>query len=459
MQKRPHKRLLVKVFLLIVISGFTYLVYYIFQALPILTGFGAKHLCSCHFVAQRSDSSVLVNELARFPYRLAEYEVNDVDSSATASIFGTATRQAVYRPGAGCVLRVNDKSVAPIPQLAQITEQKINNYPIPEEKAVRRNVNYSQLSEAVGWAFSEPDAERLKNTKAVVVVYDDTLVAERYAPGFSAQTLMPGWSMTKSVINALVGITVQQSQLDINQPAPVPAWQEEDDPRKNITWDHLLRMNSGLKWDETYFGASDVTQMLYLSEDMASIAMHRPPKEEPGEEWYYSSGTTNILSFLLRQRYGDDAYYALPYQQLFQPLGMSSAVIEADLSGTFVGSSYMLATTRDWAKFGLLYYHDGIWRGQRILPEGWVKYTTRPVEDAPFRKYGAQFWLNAGERNRPDQREFPDVPTELFFAQGFDEQSIFILPKHKLVIVRLGITARGNFDKNYFLSELIKAFE
>ncbi len=353
---------------------------------------------------------------------------------------------------------MNDKEVAQIPQLTQITSRKTSTHQIPQKKAALSGVDYIQLNEAIDWAFSEPDTERLKNTKAVVVIYNDTLVAERYAPGFFAQTRMPGWSMTKSVINALVGITVQQSQLDIHQPAPVPAWQEENDPRQNITWNHLMRMNSGLDWGETYFGVSDVTRMLYLSEDMASVAIHQPLGDEPGTTWYYSSGTTNILSWLLRQHYGDDAYYALPYQQLFQPLGMSSAIIEADLSGTFVGSSYMLATARDWAKFGLLYYHNGVWQGQRILPEGWVKYTTRPVDDAPFRKYGAQFWLNAGERNRPDQREFPDVPTELFFAQGFDEQSIFILPQRKLVIVRLGVTARGNFDKNYFLSEVIKSF-
>ncbi len=402
---------------------------------------------------------MLANELVRFPYHLADYEVNDVDSSATASIFGMVSQRAVYRQGAGCVLLVDQEEAPSIPQLAQLTNSVTNQYQIPQNQQSLAGVNYTQLKKAIDWAFSEPDAEHLKNTKAIVVIYNDTLVAERYASGFSAETPMPGWSMTKSIVNALVGITVHQSQLDIYQPAPIPAWQEEGDPRKNITWNHLLRMSSGLEWDETYFGVSDVTRMLYLSEDMADVAIHQPLKEEPGEEWYYSSGTTNILSFLLRQYWGDDNYYVLPYQQLFQPLGMQSAVIEADLSGTFVGSSYMLATARDWAKFGLLYYHDGIWQDQRILPENWVKYTTRPVDDAPFRKYGAQFWLNAGERNRFDQREFPNVPTELFFAQGFDEQSIFILPKRKLVIVRLGITARGNFDKNYFLSEVIESFD
>lgn len=456
-----RKRVLLRnILLLIVISTLGFMVYYISRALPILTGFGAKHLCSCRFVAQRPDSAILVNELARFPYRLADYHVNESDSFATATIFGVATRKAVYRTGAGCVLLLNeDENSAPdIPQLASLPDFQTSGFQIPLDTLTYPDVDYQQLDTILEWAFSEPNIDHPKNTKAVVVVYNDTLVAERYAPGFSPDTPMPGWSMTKSIINALIGISVQQTQLAVDDPAPVPAWQTEGDPRRNITWTDLLRMSSGLAWDETYFGVSDVTRMLYLSEDMASIAINQPLKATPGREWYYSSGTTNILSFLLRQHWGDDAYYALPYQKLFRPLGMSSAVIEADLSGTFVGSSYMLATARDWAKFGLLYYHNGVWQDERILPEGWINYTTRPVADAPFRKYGAQFWLNAGERGRSDRREFPDVPSELFFAQGFDEQSVFILPKHKLVVVRLGITSRGDFDKNYFLSALIKAF-
>jgi len=457
-QRRSRRKLIRNIFLLIFAISIGYFVYYVSQALPVLTGFGAKHLCSCHFVAQRTESSVLSTELARYPYRLADYQIDSDEQSANSSIFGMATRKAVYRPGAGCVLLVDDAALPEATQLQRLTAQSTSGYLIPQNTDSLTGVNYDQLQNTLDWAFAEPDPDYFKNTKAVAVVYNDTLVAERYAPGFSAQTPMPGWSMTKSVINAMVGISVRQSGIDVNDPAPVPAWQEENDPRQSITWDNLLRMSSGLAWDETYFGVSDVTRMLYLSEDMAGVAIQQPLKEEPGEEWYYSSGTTNILSFLLRQHWGDEAYYALPYQQLFRPLGMSSVVMETDLSGTFVGSSYMLATARDWAKFGLLYYHDGVWRGERILPEGWVKYTTKPVEDAPFRKYGAQFWLNAGERNRPDQREFPDVPTELFFAEGFDGQSVFVLPNHKLVIVRLGVTDRGNFDKNHFLKEVIRAF-
>nr|WKN40345.1 serine hydrolase [Tunicatimonas sp. TK19036] len=451
------RSLLRKILLFTLLLSLGYLIVYIARALPILTGFGAKHLCSCRFVAHRSDSSILVNELSRFPYRLADYQTNESDSFATATILGLVTRKAAYRAGAGCVLLMDEDATAPtIPQLASRGSSQLSTFQIPTDTLAYPGVNYQQLDTILEWAFSEPDVEHLKNTKAIAIIYNDTLVAERYAPGFSSETLMPGWSMTKSVINALVGISVQQGKFSVNDPAPISEW--KNGPRHRITWNYLMRMSSGLAWDETYFGVSDVTRMLYLSEDMASVAINQPLKAKPGRYWYYSSGTTNILSWLLRQQWGDDAYYNLPYEKLFHPLGMSSAVIEADLSGTFVGSSYMLATTRDWAKFGLLYYHHGVWQGKQLLPKGWIDYTTKPVEDAPFRKYGAQFWLNAGERDRPDRREFPDVPSELFFAQGFDEQSIFILPSHKLVIVRLGITSRGDFDKNYFLSELIKAF-
>ena len=317
-------------------------------------------------------------------------------------------------------------------------------------------VEYERLNAALDRAFAEPDTDRLQNTKAVVVLYGDTLVAERYAPGISADTPLPGWSMAKSVTNALMGILVRAGKLSISQPAPVAAWQKDE--RQQITINDLLRMRSGLAWSETYFAVSDVTRMIFLSEDMSSGAVHQPLAHPPGTVWSYSSGTTNILSRIIREAVGEKRYPGFPYQALFAPLGMSSAVWETDLTGTLVGSSYLLATARDWAKFGQLYLNDGVWRGQRILPEGWVNYTTDPVKMAPQRQYGAHFWLNAGEEDNPSDRPFPDAPTDTYFAQGFDGQNVFIIPSYDLVVVRLGITKRGNFDQNQFLSDVLAAF-
>ena len=249
--------------------------------------------------------------------------------------------------------------------------------------------------------------------------------------------------MAKSVTNALVGILVREGNLSVTDPAPVRAWQSDE--RQRITINDLLRMQSGLLWSENYFTVSDVSRMIFLAEDMSKEAARQPLAHPPGQKWLYSSGTTNVLSQIIRETVGEEQHLAFPYRALFNHLGMSSAVWETDLSGTFVGSSYLLATARDWAKFGQLYLNDGIWQGQRVLPEGWVNYTTTPVPFAPQRQYGAHFWLNVGEAADPADRPFPDAPTDTYFAQGFDGQNVFIIPSRQLVIVRAGGDHPGQF--------------
>jgi hypothetical protein len=286
-------------------------------------------------------------------------------------------------------------------------------------------------------------------------LYDGQIVGEEYADGTSARTRLQGWSMTKSVMSALIGILVKEGKIKIDSNAAVPEWSDEDDPRHEITVKNLLQQSSGLDFLENYAKASDATIMLYERADMGRFTARHKLKDKPGSVFYYSSGNTNILSRLVRQTLGDSSYYAFPNLQLFSRVGMKSAVMEPDASGSFVGSSYMYATARDWARFGLLYYNDGRWLGQEILPPGWVQMSRIPASSCLKGEYGFQFWLNAGDVN--GDRKFPQAPPDLFYADGFESQFVFIIPSKKLVIVRLGLTQHNNFDAGEFLKGIISA--
>jgi hypothetical protein len=261
---------------------------------------------------------------------------------------------------------------------------------------------------------------------------------------------LPGWSMTKSVTNALVGILVKEGKLSLLDKNLMPQWNDQGDRRSQITLDGMLRMSSGLKFNESEGNPlGDLIQMLFGRANAAVYATNQPLEAAPNTKWQYSSGTTNIISNVIRNAISSDAdYLAFPRRALFDRLGMSSAVIEPDALGTLIGSSFMYATARDWARFGLLYLQDGVWSGQRILPEGWVKYSRTPTELAPKKNYGAHFWLmNIGTQSRPSQ---------ILTAQGFQDQYIAIIPSHQLVIVHLG--KNENATRQQFIPQILAAF-
>jgi CubicO group peptidase (beta-lactamase class C family) len=288
----------------------------------------------------------------------------------------------------------------------------------------------------------------------VVVLYNGQLIAEQYAEGFTSKTKLAGWSMTKTVTSTLIGILVKLGKLSVDVPAPVPEWRELNDPRHSITIVNLLQQRSGLDFEENYSKSSDATSMLFEKADMGSYAASRPLKNKPGTAFYYSSGNSNILSRIIRKTLGDPLYYSFPYQQLFYKLGMYSAVIEPDPSGTYVGSSYMYATARDWARLGLLYLNDGIFNKERILPEGWVAKSTTPAS-ADQRGYGYQIWLNTG--GDTSVKHYPAAPADMYYADGFESQFIFVIPSKNLVIVRLGLTQHNNFNADKFLHNVLAA--
>lgn len=442
----------------IAVVGFA--IYYIKQSLPIIGGYGAKNLCSCVYVGNRPPEDVIKNELSGFLISLGEFKVDLADSSAHGSVFGLAPRKAIYRKGLGCTLisqideaelRAQKVRLATLPAIDQDTIP----WPMGNmmNDTIELGVDKVAMEKVVAGAFKEPSGKPARRTRAIVVVYKGEIIAEKYADGFDESSRQMGWSMSKSLTNAIIGNMVLEDGLKLSINAPI--WEWRQDERKFITMDHLMRMSSGLAWKEDYSGPSSATNMLFKSRFMGMYAADNKLKYKPGEVFYYSSGTTNILSRLIRQIYSEEKYYRFAYENLFYKIGMLSLVMEPDAGGTFVGSSYSYATARDWARFGLLFLNKGVWNGERLLPEDWIKYTTTPTTGAKRGEYGAQFWLNAGEAGNASNRMYPDVPTDLYWADGFEGQNVFIIPSKQLVVVKLSQTTGDALDDNQFLKDII----
>jgi CubicO group peptidase (beta-lactamase class C family) len=302
-----------------------------------------------------------------------------------------------------------------------------------------------EFEAALDSAFREPSQPPYRRVKAIVILHNGRLVAERYAPGYSVDTPILGYSLSKSVTNALIGIPVRQGKLSVGQRAPVAAWNNPSDPRRAITIDQLLRMTSGLALEESDSGLDPVSRMLFLESDMAAFAEHAPLQAAPGSKWDYTSGNTLILSRIIRDAVGGRAQDVVEFarRELFEPLGITTATIEFDATGTPVGSMYILASARDWARFGKLYLNDGVAHGKRILPEGWVNYSAAPTLDTD---YGAGFLTNRGSHGDADGRMHAGMPEDSFYGSGNLGQRIVIIPSAGLVIVRLGLTHSPGFD-------------
>jgi len=278
-------------------------------------------------------------------------------------------------------------------------------------------------------------------TRVSVVIYKNQIIAERYADGFDQNSKLLGWSMTKSITGTLFGILEHQNRIKVIDNAPIVAWKNDD--RKQIAIHNLLQMNSGLEWHEKRIGLSDAVKMLYLDLDMTQRQIKVRMIGKPNETWNYSSGTTNILSTILRQQFKThQEYLNFWYAALIDKIGMNSMLIEIDLVCNYVGSSYSWAIARDWSKLGLLYLHNGIWNGEELFTKKWVKYatTSTPTSDG---SYGAQIRLNAGSK-------YPNVPKNMYLFSGYQGQNVYVLPDQDLVVVGMGLTE--NADINIFLS-------
>lgn len=436
------------------------------------TAVSAQIACAGIFVAQRSEADVLrddVHALAPFTKAVA-LQVDRKAATVTASAPGTATRTALYRPAVGCTLTTGDVPLKVLKAQAAGLKPLRPSPPRPWpqgdlpatalQAAAETRLDRPALDAAVKAAFDEQNSAGYPDTRAIVVVQGGAIVAERYAPGFSQNTPMLGWSATKSIMGTLVGLLVDDGVLDLDAPAPVPEWQGAGDPRAAITLRQLLTMSSGLTFVESYLPGNESIRMLFEAGDMGALAASMPLEHAPGTHWSYSSGTTNILSRIVLQATGGTLQGMTRFAQtrLFEPAGMRSALIEPDESGVLVGSSYGYATARDWARYGLLHLNHGQAGGKRLLSQQWLDFALAPTPASARPSYGAQLWLNRAEAGEAGRKVLQDVPADAFMAMGHNHQIVAVIPSQDAVIVRLGWTPEGQkFDWNKYLSKIAAA--
>ena len=429
-----------------------FLLYYGYTTYPkldLISGFSSKSIASGHFIDGRSQDFIEKSDNDISMITLAKNKIDDKNKWAKASVYGLKSRKAIYREGLGVTLINDDFDVSKPYEIPKRTRLE-NNLPFPygnkePKDSVFSNIDYKKLDLAVANAFDKKN-EKSKRTRSVLVIYKDKIIAEKYDPGFNKNSKILGWSMTKSVTSALFGILQKQGKININKPAPIKEW--ATDKRAKITISDLLHMNSGLEWEENYETICDATKMLFQTEDMTKSQLEKPAAFEPNSHWNYSSGTTNLLSGILRNQFKThQEYLDFWYSALIDKIGMNSMIIETDMAGNYVGSSYGWATTRDWSKFGLLYFHNGKWNGEQLLDESWIKYTATPTNTSRG-EYGAHFWLNAGGK-------FPDVPRDMYYCSGYQGQMVAIIPSLEMVIVRMGLKEDPEFDFNGFLKGII----
>jgi CubicO group peptidase (beta-lactamase class C family) len=423
--------------------------------------YSAKIVCSNVFLAGRDPEEVLrvdVQAPGIALLRLMRVSVDREHGVVRAGLLGfIGDGIAVARPGNGC-------TVLPDGKLEPVEQARPARIP-PVVQSAGEGTGAAAPANAL-WpdgsaVATQPAIDRIlgndelagPGARALLVVDHGHIVAERYANGITARTPLLGWSMTKTVMAGLIGMLIKDGKLSLEQAGFWPA--AAGDGRDRIRVADLLAMSSGLRFNENYGAVSDVTSMLYLRPDMAAFARAQPLAHPVGEVWSYSSGTAVILSRIMQDAAGGDGR-GFADARLFKPLGMSSATLESDAHGTMVGSSYMYATARDWAKYAQFLLQEGVWQGQELLPSGYVAMMATPVA-ASAGQYGhGQVWLWGSDAATPGVN--PDaafgIPADTFWFSGHDGQSIAVIRSRQLIVVRLGLTPES---LGYSLQPLVKA--
>ncbi|PBB90609.1 6-aminohexanoate hydrolase [Mesorhizobium sp. WSM3864] len=421
------------------------------------SGYAAKIVCSNVFIAGRDPNEVLAVDVQAPGHPLLKLMKVSVDKErglVSAGLLWTLGKSvAVERDGVGCA-SVPDGDTGK----ARQTSVHIEPLAVASQDALwPEGERVDALQNPAVTKIVDDGAMVGTGMRAVVVVKNGRIVAERYGEGFSAKTPLLGWSMTKTVNAAIVGTLVKDGKMALDNKGLFSPWKA--DGRAAISLADMMAMSSGLEFNENYGDVADVTRMLYLEPDMAGFAETKPLGGEVGKAFSYSSGTAVMLSRLWQEAIGDKAKaLSWPRTALFEPLGMRSAVLETDERGTFVGSSYLYATAHDWARFGQFLLQGGVWNGAQILPTGFVDWMRQP---APASKvYGnGQVWIEGpGDEENPGAGAAAGLPKDTYWMEGHDGQTVAIIPSEQLVVVRLGLTpAKLGYRPQAMVAALVKA--
>ncbi|BFM11914.1 serine hydrolase [Simiduia litorea] len=419
---------------------------YIIAAPSVATGMGAKLACSSKYVSGLTEQQAK-NDLTSYSPILAELAVHFDDQTQTVvtSFYGFSA-SASFHPGLGCAIDfagTDARQGVVVPALVSA----------PGEWPLGSKVNTidPDLQAVLDQILSADNAAGLES-RALLLVQGDRIVAESYAPGIGPQSQLLGWSMGKSVTAIAIGRLLYEDRLRLDETDLFSEWR--NDERKHIAVKDLLTMTDGLDFDEIYAPGKDVTRMLFTEPNAASFALQSSALHEPGSHFNYSSGSANILSALVQQRSGASLQGNVSFldASLYKPLGLTHALFESDAGGTLVGSSYFYASARDWARLGLLMLNKGEINGQRLLTREFVEMASSPNASSNEKAYGFQFWLNAGDASL----RWPNVPKDAYAAMGNRSQIVMIMPSDSLVFVRLGWT-NGEYPTDANIAKVVAA--
>lgn len=399
------------------------------HAIEVSTSLSAKLACSSKYITELNDKQI-VKDLASYSpvANLVDLQYDLPNQQVHANLYGMAAVTAQFNSGVGCRLLSDNYKVMDEVTLSNL-EKLEAEWPAGNSVTSNAPLVQDELDKIL-----RSDNEKGYATRALVVVKEGKLLAESYGPGITKDTALLGWSMAKSTTAILLGILEQQGKVLRQQSNLFSEWQGS--PRQTLTLEQMLQMSSGLAFDETYAPGSDATHMLFTADSASDVALDSELLHSPGTHFSYSSGTTNLLSRLISQQFDNSPQQVQDFvqTQLFKPLGMTNSIFEMDASGVMVGSSYLYASGRDWARLGLLMLNGGINDGERLLPEGWTEAAHKPNTSNNDKRYGYQFWLNEGE----DELRWPALPTDAYAMMGNRKQSVMIIPSEGVVFVRLG---------------------